>query len=39
MEDIKTKYEYAVIATDVVIFSVIDNELKVLLIKMKKSPF
>ncbi|MBI2463010.1 MAG: NUDIX hydrolase [Candidatus Spechtbacteria bacterium] len=33
------KYQFAVIATDVVIFTIQNNELKVLLIKMKKSPF
>jgi 8-oxo-dGTP diphosphatase len=33
------KYKYAVIATDVVIFTIIDSELKVLVIKMKKYPF
>lgn len=36
--DIK-KYKFAVIATDVVIFTVQDNQLKVLLINMKKPPF
>lgn len=33
------KYQFAVIATDVVIFTIQNNELKVLLIKMKKAPF
>jgi 8-oxo-dGTP diphosphatase len=33
------QYQHAVIATDIVIFTIIDNDLKVLLIKMKKSPF
>lgn len=33
------KYEFAVIATDVVIFTVDNGELKVLLIKMKKKPY
>lgn len=33
------QYKFAVIATDVVIFTILDKELKVLLIKMKKKPF
>lgn len=33
------KYKHVVVATDVVIFTVVDNELKVLLIQMKKAPF
>jgi len=33
------KYKFAVIATDVVIFTVMDGSLKVLLIKMKKKPY
>jgi 8-oxo-dGTP diphosphatase len=33
------KYKFAVIATDVVIFTVEKNQLKVLLIKMKKAPY
>lgn len=33
------KYKYAVIATDVVIFTIKDNGLNVLLIQMKKEPF
>lgn len=33
------KYEFAVIASDVVIFTVDEGELKVLLIKMKKKPY
>ncbi len=33
------KYKYAVIATDTIIFSLREKELKVLLIKMKKEPF
>ncbi len=33
------KYKFAVIAADVVIFTVAEDELKVLLIKMKKKPF
>lgn len=39
MANIPKKYDFAVIATDVVIFSVINNELNVLLIKMKKQPY
>lgn len=39
MKTVQTKYKYAVIATDVAIFTVRANELKVLLIKMKKEPF
>lgn len=34
-----TKHKHAVIATDVVIFTIEEGELKVLLIKMKKSPY
>ena len=33
------KYKYAVIATDVAIFSVHDDQLEVLLMKMKKAPY
>jgi len=33
------KYKYAAVATDVVIFTVVRGELKVLLIKMKKKPY
>jgi len=33
------KYKFAVIAVDVVIFTVFQNDLQVLLIKMKKKPF
>ncbi len=33
------KYKYAVIATDVAIFTVEEGKLKILLIKMKKKPF
>ena len=33
------KYEFAVIASDVVIFTVLEEKLQVLLIKMKKKPF
>lgn len=36
---IKKKYKFAVIATDIVIFTVAEDSLKVLLIKMKKHPF
>ncbi|MCH8821049.1 NUDIX hydrolase [Patescibacteria group bacterium] len=39
METVKKKYEFAVIATDVVIFTVQNYQLKVLLINMKKPPF
>jgi 8-oxo-dGTP diphosphatase len=34
-----TKYKFAVIATDIIIFTLRDEELKVLLIKMNKQPF
>ncbi|MDP3899933.1 MAG: NUDIX domain-containing protein [bacterium] len=36
---IQPAYEFAVIATDTVIFTIQNNELRVLLIKMKKKPF
>ncbi len=39
MDTVKKKYEFTVIATDVVIFTVQNNQLKVLLINMKKPPF
>jgi 8-oxo-dGTP diphosphatase len=39
MPKVQKKYKFAVIASDVVIFTVQDEELKVLLIKMKKIPF
>lgn len=39
MKDLNKKYKYPVIATDVVILTVDENELKVLLIKMKKKPY
>lgn len=39
MEGIKKHYDFAVIATDVVIMTIIEGELKILLIKMKKAPF
>lgn len=37
--NVKRKYKFAVIATDIVIFTVQDEKLQVLLIKMKKKPF
>ena len=39
MKKITKKYTFAVIATDVVIFTIQDGQLKVLLIQMKKVPF
>lgn len=39
MKKITKKYTFAVIAIDVVVFTVQKDELKVLLIKMKKEPF
>jgi 8-oxo-dGTP diphosphatase len=39
MGKIQKKYKFAVIASDVVIFTIKDGELQVLLIKMKKAPF
>jgi len=39
MPQTATKYKFAVIATDVVIFTIKNNKLQVLLIKMKKKPF
>lgn len=39
MATIKQKYQFAVIATDVVIFTIKDGVLSVLLIEMKKDPF
>jgi len=39
MEKMKSKYKFVVIATDVVILTVINGQLKILLIKMKKAPF
>jgi len=36
---VQPKYDFAVIATDTVIFTIKDNELQVLLIQMKKKPF
>ncbi|MCD4762017.1 NUDIX hydrolase [bacterium] len=35
----KTKYKYAVIATDTVLFTIDNKQLKILLIKMNKKPF
>jgi len=39
MAKVSKKYKFAVIATDVAIFTIKDNELNVLLIKMKKEPY
>jgi len=39
MKQIKKKFQFTVLATDVVIFRIEDNKLQVLLIKMKKKPF
>jgi len=39
MKTSQKKYKFAVIATDVVIFTVQENQLKILLIKMKKHPY
>ena len=39
MKKVVQKYKFAVIASDVVIFTVKNGDLKVLLIKMKKAPF
>lgn len=39
MSKIQKKYEFAVIATDVAIFTIDDGVLKVLLIEMRKKPF
>lgn len=39
MTAVKKLYKYAVIASDVVVFTVSDNQLQVLLIKMKKEPY
>lgn len=36
---VKKKYKFTVVATDVVIFTIKDEKLQVLLIKMKKKPF
>ena len=39
MTKVSQKYKFAVIATDVVIFTIKDNKLQVALIEMKKQPF
>ncbi|HAM88423.1 MAG: NUDIX hydrolase [Candidatus Falkowbacteria bacterium GW2011_GWC2_38_22] len=39
MSNIIKKYEYAVMATDTVLFALDDGKLKILLIKMNKKPF
>ena len=39
MTKVQKKYDYAVISTDVAIFTIINNELNVLLMKMNKSPY
>lgn len=39
MPQVKKKFKFTVIATDVVIFTVKDNKLQILLIKMKKKPY
>jgi 8-oxo-dGTP diphosphatase len=39
MKKVEIKYKFAVIATDVVIFTVKDGQLQVLLIGMKKNPY
>lgn len=39
MRNIKIKYKFAVIASDVVIFTVKEEKLNILLIKMKKKPY
>lgn len=39
MKNIPKKYKYAVIAVDVVIFTIKEGKLQVLLIKMKKKPY
>jgi 8-oxo-dGTP diphosphatase len=39
MKNVIQKYQFAVIATDVVIFTIQDDKLKVLLIQMKKEPY
>jgi 8-oxo-dGTP diphosphatase len=36
---LKKKYQHVVVAVDVAIFTIIDNSLKVLLIKLKKKPY
>lgn len=39
MSSVQQKYDFAVLATDVVMFTVFDGKLQVLLIQMKKQPF
>jgi len=39
MKKIQQKYKFTVIATDIVIFTIKDNKLQVLLMKMKKDPY
>lgn len=39
MKKIEKKYKFAVIATDVAIFTIKEGELKILLLKMKKKPY
>ena len=39
MQEITKKYNFAVIATDTVVFRICEERLKVLLIKMNKKPF
>jgi 8-oxo-dGTP diphosphatase len=39
MAKVEKKFKFTVLATDVVIFTIKDNKLQVLLIKMKKDPF
>lgn len=39
MTNVAKKYKFAVIATDIAIFTVQEGQLKVLLIRMKKAPF
>ena len=39
MKNISKKYKYAVIAVDVVIFTIKEGKLQALLIKMKKKPY
>ncbi|HBM45972.1 MAG: NUDIX hydrolase [Parcubacteria group bacterium GW2011_GWF2_38_76] len=39
IKSIKNKYKFTVVATDVVIFTIKDEKLQVLLIKMKKKPY
>lgn len=39
MAKVEQKYKFAVIATDIIIFTVAEDELKVLLVKMDKDPY